>query len=106
MRNFCIIFLSLIIISLTAVGFSGELSKNNQNIGAEYLRIHIRADSNEAEAQAVKYKVRDRVVEYLTPIVASCQTKAESLQSIAGALQDIQRMSQSILYTSSKVTLN
>ena len=97
MRNFCIIFLSLIIISLTAVGFSGELSKNNQNAGAEYLRIHIRADSNEAEAQAVKYKVRDRVVEYLTPIVASCQTKEESLKGIADALQDIQRIAEEVL---------
>ena len=97
MRNFCIIFLSLIIISLTAVGFSGKLSKDSQNAGAEYLRIHIRADSNEAEAQAVKYKVRDRVVAYLTPIVASCQTKAESLQSIADALQDIQRIAEEVL---------
>ena len=29
----------------------------------EFLRMHIRADSNDKEAQEVKYAVRDRVVE-------------------------------------------
>ena len=84
MKNFCIIFLSLIIISLTAVGFSGVLSNRGESggAGAEYLRIHIRADSNENTAQAVKYLVRDRIVEYLTPLVASYETKAEAMQGI------------------------
>ena len=57
MKKFCIIFLLSIIISLTAFGFSGIISQNPSNgwgryetkesFGEEYLRIHIRADSNE-----------------------------------------------------------
>ena len=99
MKNFCIIFLSLIIISLTALGFSGVLSKEGENPSThtEYLRIHIRADSNEEDAQAVKYKVRDRVVEYLTPIVAECQTKAQAVQKMKQSLKDIESLAVSIL---------
>ena len=74
MKNVCIIFLLSIIISLTALGFSSEFAGSNSDTSA-YLRIHIRADSNEAEAQAVKYLVRDGIVEYLTPIVACSANK-------------------------------
>jgi stage II sporulation protein R len=99
MKNFCIIFLSLIIISLTALGFSGVLSNRDESggAGAEYLRIHIRADSNEDEAQAVKYKVRDRVVEYLTPLVAECRTKEEAMKTMRRALTDIEEVASAVL---------
>ena len=100
MKNFCIIFLSLIIISLTALGFSGILPNGGENTpsaNAEYLRIHIRADSNDEDAQAVKYQVRDRVVEYLTPLVAECQTKAEALQEIKKALKEIEAVADKVL---------
>ena len=55
----------------------------------EYLRIHIRADSNGAAAQAVKYEVRDAVVEFLTPIVAECGTKEEAIAAVGGRLGEI-----------------
>jgi stage II sporulation protein R len=100
MKNFCIIFLSLIIISLTALGFSGVLSGGSENTpltNTEYLRIHIRADSNDERAQAVKYAVRDKVVEYLTPLVAECQTKAEAMREMKAALTDIEEVANGVL---------
>ena len=100
MKNFCIIFLSLIIISLTAVGFSGVLSKGGENLSSaytEYLRIHIRADSNEQAAQAVKYKVRDEVVSYLTPLVAGYETQEEAVRGIAQNLYGVRAAAEKIL---------
>lgn len=97
MKNFCIIFLSLVIISLTALGFSGAVAEESSGEFGEYLRIHIRADSNESEAQAVKYKVRDRVVEYLTPLVAECQTKKEAMQKMRSVLDDIEAVADKVL---------
>ena len=61
----------------------------NQTINEEYLRIHIRADSNEDCAQAVKYKVRAEVVAYLTPLVAPYTSKAAAAQGIAQNLHQI-----------------
>ena len=96
MKNICIIFLLSIIISLTAFGFSGE--KNvNQATGKEYLRIHIRADSNANEAQAVKYIVRDEVVEYLTPLVAEYEKMDEALDGLALHLSNIEEVAESVL---------
>ena len=107
MKKFCIIFLSSIIIILTAIGFGGCLNGETAGtagtvsgvggVQSEYLRIHIRADSNEAEAQAVKYLVRDSVVEYLTPVVAKSKTKLEALKNVNGAILDIKRVADDVL---------
>ena len=98
MKKFCIIFLLSIIISLTAFGLSdgGRYASNAQNTDTqtEYLRMHIRADSNAAPAQEVKYKVRDCVVDYLTPIVAKSETKAEALWRVRGAISGIEQVAE------------
>ncbi len=96
MKNVCIIFLLSIIISLTALGFSGGFC-NTSAATNEYLRIHIRADSNEREAQAVKYLVRDKIVDYLTPIVASCETKMQAINGVRANLDGIEREAEKIL---------
>ena len=41
----------------------------------EYLRLHIRADGNDEKDQNVKYKVKDAVVKYLTPVIAQIKDK-------------------------------
>ncbi len=97
MKNFCIIFLTITIIILTAVGFFGAEKAPSNPSNAEYLRIHIRADSNESQAQAVKYRVRDGVVEYLTPLVASAETKAQAYGSVEKNLPAIQAVAEKIL---------
>lgn len=71
MKKVCIIFLLSIIISVTAIGVFSPTAKQS-GASTQYIRIHIRADSDENEAQAVKYVVRDKLVETLTPIVATC----------------------------------
>ena len=110
MKKVCIIFLLSIIISLTALGFTGVLSGNfsndppryalNGETSAEenaYLRIHIRADSNENEAQAVKYRVRDRLVEYLTPLVAEYETKEKAMAGVAAHLSELSAVASEVL---------
>lgn len=97
MKKICIIFLALFIITLTAVGFSGEKTAQSGTNCDEYLRIHIRADSNDSSAQAVKYLVRDGVVEYLTPLVASYETKRDALEGISKSLNEISAVATSVL---------
>ncbi len=97
MKNFCIIFLTLLIISVTALGFSGRLSPQTGPQTGDYLRIHIRADSNEAGAQAVKYRVRDDVVAYLTPLVAGYETKKEAMEGVRARLEEISLVASNTL---------
>ena len=97
MKKVCIFFLLSIIISLTALGFTGAFGAQGGADTAEYLRIHIRADSNAEEAQAVKYLVRDEVVDYLTPVVATCETKERAIQSVQERLAEIARVATQTL---------
>lgn len=107
MKKSCIIFLLSIIISLTALGFYGafqeqsggryELNSTSTDTCSEFLRMHIRADSNEAAAQAVKYSVRDKVVEYLTPLVAEYPTKREAIMGISQNIAEIERVATQVL---------
>lgn len=100
MKKVCIIFLLSIIISLTAIGFAGsEKTGGAENNAAtsQYLRMHIRADSNDDEAQAVKYLVRDELVEYLTPLVADYESRSEALAGVEAHLSEIAQTAERTL---------
>ncbi len=93
MKKFAVIVLLVGAICGLIFTFGGNETREN---GA-YLRIHIRADSNNEADQAVKYKVRDRVVEYLTPTVAACETKQDALDVLSGKLNEIEAVAESVL---------
>lgn len=94
MKGFCISFLLVLIIIVTAAACVVD---TGSNVHTEYLRIHIRADSNEREAQAVKYKVKDAVVEFLTPYIAECDTKIKAEKTITSLLKEISAVADSVL---------
>ena len=75
MRKICITFLLLFIIFLT-VGCSGLSSNGHAN--TEFLRIHIRANSNTDEDQSVKYIIKDLTVRLLTPYISNCHSKDDA----------------------------
>lgn len=56
------------------------LLSGNFSVKNECIRIHIRANSNIAGDQSVKYAVKDAVVEYLTPILGE-ETDFESAKA-------------------------
>lgn len=64
-----------VIVILCVCGIFGQSVTTYQ---PEYLRVHIRANSNSEEDQAVKYLVKDAVVEALIPILADIETKDEA----------------------------
>ena len=95
MKKNCIIFLLSIIITLTAFGF--VCPQTTQTAHGEYLRMHVRADSNESFAQAVKYTVKDGIVAYLTPLIAECETRGETLEMLSSKIEEIKRQAEGIL---------
>ncbi len=97
MKKFCIIFLLSCIISVTALGFTGCVSPLSSSVSERYLRIHIRADSDEGEAQAVKYAVKDAVVEYLTPTVAGMETFEQAKRKVRESLDGIESVANGVL---------
>ena len=98
MKKVCISFLALAIIFLIAAGLF--LQKAEDSPRKEYLRIHIRAESNSEEDQGGKYKVKDAVVEFLTPYIAACDTRKKADETLSLLLPDIERVADATLKNS------
>lgn len=79
MRKKGITLILIGIISLTAIYFAFRQEKEAT---VEYLRIHVRANSNSQADQLVKYEIKDRIVEFLTPYVADCNSKKEAVSKL------------------------
>ena len=69
----------------------------SQNANADYLRIHIRADSNAETDQAVKYAVKAAVVEYLTPKLARADSKAKAMAVVKSELTSLEQVANAVL---------
>ena len=96
MRRIAVIVLLLAAI-VGIVCICAETGADAQGEASSYLRVHIRANSNDETDQAVKYRVRDGVMEFLTPTVAECGTKEEAIAAVSAKLDEIERVAERIL---------
>ena len=87
MKKVCIILIGLSILTAVAILAILFVGKGNQTA---YLRLHIRANSNAAVDQEIKYQIKEEVTEFLTPIVANCPTKDDSMQAMQNALPELE----------------
>ena len=97
MKKTCILFLTLFIILLTAVFGLTANPSGAATANEEYLRIHIRANSNSDEDQAVKYKVRDALCEAIMPLAAECTDKATAVRLIDENISVLCRRAEEVL---------
>ena len=95
MKSACITILVFAIIVIVSAGMLGQKT----SVKTEYLRLHIRAESNSQEDQSVKYLIKDKVVEYLTPFISECDTKQKASDMLNQRLDDICKVCDSVLST-------
>ena len=107
MKRFCIsLFLIIIIIVTVAVGLKTTPTSEN------YLRIHIRANSNSSVDQEVKYLIKDELISFLTPYVAECKSKDEAVTLLNNSKKTMEDITNKVLskngftYTSNVVVRN
>lgn len=68
------------------------------NIQAEdYLRIHIRANSNAEIDQKVKYVVKDKIVEIITPIIENLKSKNEVVVALKNNIENLENETNKLL---------
>lgn len=63
----------------------------------DYLRIHVRANSNSQTDQSIKYIVKDEVVRFITPYAAQCTDKEKAMEIISGILPEIEEVCDKVL---------
>ena len=96
MKKVCLGFFTVLILVLSVV-FAMGLNKEVAQAENDYLRIHVRANSNSAVDQDIKYKVKDEVVKFITPYAAQCVNKDTAKGIIGGILKDIERVCDRVL---------
>ena len=64
---------------------------------SEFLRIHIRANSNSEVDQSVKYKVKEQIVELLTPYIAQSTSLNEAKKAVSKNLDKVCRVADQVL---------
>ena len=95
MKKICISFLFIAIILLSVIGLTLPTTTKH----TEYLRIHIRANSNQAIDQSVKYEIKEKIVEYLTPYIAECDTRKKAETLLVDRLENIEQVADAVLFS-------
>ncbi|MEA4965021.1 MAG: stage II sporulation protein R [Oscillospiraceae bacterium] len=85
MKKVCICFISITAVWLL---FAGVLLEQ-ESLSAELIRIHVLANSDSAEDQAVKLEVRDAVLSRVTALTKTCGTREEAAQALAGNAEEL-----------------
>ena len=88
-----IVFAVVALVALVAVIVAVPSQKTN----ADFLRIHIRADSNDTADQNVKYEVKNAVVNFLTPYLTNATSKQKAMSIVKAHLKDIEAVCDNVL---------
>ena len=96
MKKVCLGFLTVLILILSVV-FVLLQPQEVAEAKNDYLRIHVRANSNDAIDQDIKYKVKDEVVKFITPYAAQCVDKDRAKEVIGGILGEIESVCDKVL---------
>lgn len=96
MKNICITFFVFVIIIATVV-FATVYSAPAAQAENDYLRIHVRANSNTQIDQSVKYKVKDGVVALISERITECTDKEAAMRVIGDIIPEIVAESERIL---------
>ena len=92
MKKFCILF-AVVLILIVAVAVTAR----PQGAETAYLRMHVRANSDAACDQAVKYEVKDAVVGMLMPVAASCTGREQAMERVEALLPAIEEEAERVL---------
>lgn len=97
MKKILVVLLLLIIVPVIVIA---GITAEEKSI--DYLRLHIRANSNSESDQAVKYLVKAAVVDLLEEKVSVCAGKEEVENVINSNLKNIEDVADKILLTNGK----
>ena len=87
----------VILIAVVGTVFLVKNFPSSAQAETDYLRIHVRANSNSQTDQNIKYKVKDEVVRFITPYAAQCTDKEKAMEIISGILPEIEKVCDRVL---------
>ena len=91
MKKSISIIIILLTVFLVALGLVASEPKQ------DYIRIHIRANSNLDIDQNIKYEIKDKIVSYLVPSISNCSTRDDFVEVINNNLDNLKQVADTIL---------
>lgn len=85
----------LVLVLMIGVCLQNNVKTKDEN--CDYLRIHIRANSNEQVDQDIKFVIKDQFVCFLTPKIADCKEKKDVIDIISKNKQSLENLANSTL---------
>jgi len=62
------------------------------------VRLHVLANSDSDEDQALKLLVRDRILEVVAPAVENCSSQSEAIAAIGGIMDEIELAAEEVVH--------
>ena len=89
--------LLVILLSMLLLCAFGRILNDRSQLQNAILRLHIVANSNSAEDQAVKLRVRDAVLAYLNPEINNISDKESAMRYIRTHVAQLERIANNVL---------
>ena len=70
-----------------------------EKIYESVVRLHVLANSDSDEDQALKLKVRDEILSYISPLVIDSTSQEDAMRIINEKINEIEAIAQSTVYT-------
>ena len=93
-RLFIILFLLFFYILISAFFYVDAVSSDISN---SVFRLHVIANSDSKEDQELKYKVRDKVLEYMNTISKNCTSKEDVINLAKTHQEEFKNIAQSVI---------
>lgn len=87
--------IAVLLVSLMALSFlpvHGE-----REVYDTVVRLHVLANSDSEEDQALKLKVRDAILEVTAPLVEDCTTQAEAIEVLNDHLSELEATARAVI---------
>lgn len=92
----CIILLILLAAFIIVSAYS-YVSAVSYDIADSVFRLHVIANSDSAEDQALKYKVRDSLLNYMNSLVTSTTSKDEAMEIVTNNIDNFKNIAEATI---------
>ncbi|AYE34719.1 stage II sporulation protein R [Clostridium septicum] len=75
----------------------GKVEVNYEDVADQIIRFHVIANSDSEEDQALKLKVRDKVVEYASSKLSDCENLDEARKEILNDKDEMERIAREVI---------
>ena len=90
-------YVAIVILLVTMMALSFLPDHGEREVYATVVRLHVLANSDTEEDQALKLQVRDGVLEAAAPLVEGCTTQAAAVEALTAHLTELEAAASAVI---------